>query len=89
MLAVVGWPLSELVAPDFMLQDGGRAPSVLNGFFGQDFFNPLPLLATVTIFAGFGYLEYMTALRKVDDKELGKIHRMDMQDVWKFGVAGD
>ena len=30
MLAVVGWPLSELVGPDFMLQDG-RAPSVLNG----------------------------------------------------------
>jgi Chlorophyll A-B binding protein len=89
MLAVVGWPASEMVAPDFMLQEGGRAPSVLNGFFGQDFFNPLPLLATIAVFAGLGYFEYTTALRKIDDKELGKIHRLDMQDVWKYGVAGD
>ena len=89
MLAVVGWPLSELVAPDFMLQEGGRCPSVLNGFFGQDFFNPVPLLATIAIFAGLGVFEYNTALRKVDDKKLGKIHRQDMQDVWKYGVAGD
>merc|ERR1711957_332180 len=37
MLAVVGWPLSELVAPSWMLRDG-CAPSVLNGF------NPLSFL---------------------------------------------
>lgn len=30
MLAVVGWPLSELVGPDFMLVNGA-VPSVLNG----------------------------------------------------------
>lgn len=82
MLAVVGWPLSELVAPDFMLQDG-RAPSVLNGF------NPVSFLVTAVAFGAFGFFEYKTALRKVDDKPLGMIHKQDMADVWEYGVAGD
>jgi len=82
MLAVVGWPLSELVAPDWMLQDG-RAPSVLNGF------NPLSFLATLAAFGAFGFFEYKTALRKVDDKTLGVIHAKDMAQVWDLGVAGD
>ena len=82
MLAVVGWPLSELVAPSFMLQDG-RAPSVLNGF------NPISFVGFAAIFGALGYFEFKTALRRVDDKEFGKIHREDMADVWKWGVAGD
>jgi hypothetical protein len=82
MLAVVGWPLSELVAPDWMLQDG-RAPSVLNGF------NPVSFVATVAAFGALGYFEYQTSLRRVSGKELGKIHTEDMSDIWKWGVAGD
>ena len=31
MLAVVGWPLAELVGPDWLLASGHRAPSLLNG----------------------------------------------------------
>ena len=38
MLAVVGWPMSELLAPSWMLQNG-CAPSVLNGV------NPISFLA--------------------------------------------
>lgn len=82
MLAVVGWPVSELVAPDWMLQDG-CAPSVLNGF------NPLSFLATIAAFGTLGYFEFKTSLRRVDDKELGRIHKEDMENIWKYGVAGD
>jgi len=82
MLAVVGWPLSELIAPDWMLQDG-RAPSVLNGF------NPLSFFATVAVFGALGYFEFKTSLRRVDDKELGMIHKEDMAEIWKWGVPGD
>jgi Chlorophyll A-B binding protein len=80
MLAVVGWPMSELVAPSWMLQDNGCAPSVLNGFN-----NPISFLA----FAAFGWFEVKTALRKTDDTTLGKIHHDDMSEIWKYGVAGD
>lgn len=85
MLAVIGWPLSELVAPDWLLQgQNNLAPSVLNGF------NPLTFLATVAIFAGFGFAEYKTALRLNSvGTELGQKHRSDMQNVWKYGVPGD
>ena len=82
MLAVIGWPLSELLAPEWMLQHG-CAPSVLNGF------SPLSFLATATIFGALGFFEYKTSLRRVDDKELGALHKEDMADVWKWGVAGD
>jgi len=82
MLAVVGWPLSELVAPSWMLQDG-CAPSVLNGF------NPLSFIVTVAIFGGFGFFEYMTALRPSASTEMGKLHHKDMEAVWQYGVAGD
>lgn len=82
MLAVVGWPLSELVAPDWMLQNG-CAPSVLNGF------NPLSFLATAAAFGAMGFFEYKTALRRVDNTKLGKIHEEDMSQVWKWGVVGD
>ena len=83
MLAVVGWPMSELVAPDWMLQANGCAPSVLNGF------NPLTFLGVAAAFGALGFLEYKTALRRVDDTKLGSIHEEDMADVWKWGVAGD
>jgi len=82
MLAVVGWPVSELVGPEWMLQNG-CAPSVLNGF------NPISFFATLAAFGAFGFFEYMTSLRRVDDKAYGAIHKEDMQDVWKWGVAGD
>jgi len=81
MLAAAGWPLSEMLAPNFMLQDGGRAPSVLNGF------NPISAIAVLGMFAAFGYAEYTTALRRTADTELGRKHRKDMEQVWEFGVA--
>jgi len=82
MLAVIGWPMSELLAPKWMLVDG-MAPSVLNGF------NPLSFLATAAIFAGIGYFEKETALRYSSQSALGKVHEEDMKDVWEYGVAGD
>jgi len=83
MLAVVGWPLSELVAPSWMLQEGGRAPSVLNGV------NPISALAILTAFAGLGYFEYATSLRRTAGTTMGEKHRSDMSNIWEFGVAGD
>jgi hypothetical protein len=85
MIAVVAWPLSELVAPDWMLQGSNHlAPSVLNGF------NPVSFLATAAIFAGLGFAEFKTSLRiNSIGTELGKKHRADMQDVWQYGVPGD
>jgi len=85
MLAVIGWPLSELVAPNWMLQGSNHlAPSVLNGF------NPASFIVTAAIFAGLGFAEYKTALRiNSVGTELGKKHTKDMQDVWKYGVPGD
>jgi len=84
MLAVIGWPLSELIAPNWMLQGSNHlAPSVLNGF------NPLALLATAAAFGGLGYLEYVTALRPSLTTEIGKKHAEDMKDVWSLGVPGD
>lgn len=83
MLAVIGWPMSELLAPDWMLQKGGCAPSVLNGF------NPLTFLATAAIFGGLGYFEYKTSLRRVNNTPMGKKHSEDMANVWDMGVAGD
>lgn len=59
------------------------APSVLNGF------DPLTFIATAALFGGFGYLEYKTSLRRVDDKPIGKKHAEDMANVWKYGVPGD
>lgn len=83
MLAVVGWPMAELLAPDWLLQANGCAPSVLNGF------NPLTFLGMAAAFGAVGYFEFKTSLRRVDDTKLGKIHEEDMADVWKWGVAGD
>lgn len=84
MLAVIGWPLSELFGPNFMLHGPNHlAPSVLNGF------DPLSFLAVAAIFGGFGYFEYKTSLRRVDDKPLGMKHKEDMANVWKYGVPGD
>jgi hypothetical protein len=82
MLAVIGWPMSELLAPDWMLQNG-MAPSVLNGF------NPVSLIATALFFGAAGFVEFKTSLRRTHDTELGKVHREDMANVWKMGVAGD
>jgi len=84
MLAVVGWPLSELMGPNFMLHGPNHlAPSVLNGF------DPLSFITVAGILGGFGYFEYKTSLRRVDDKELGKKHAEDMANVWQYGVPGD
>lgn len=82
MLAVVGWPLSELVAPSWMLQDG-CAPSVLNGV------NPLSALAILVSFSAFGFFEYKTSIRRTSGTPLGEKHLSDMSNVWNFGVAGD
>lgn len=83
MLAVVGWPLGELLGPKWLLQPGGCAPSVLNGF------NPLTFFATVAIFGAFGFFEYKTSLRNTADTPSGKQHREDMSEIWDLGVAGD
>lgn len=84
MLAVVGWPLSELNGPNFMLHGPSHlAPSVLNGF------DPLSFIAVAGIFGAFGYFEYKTSLRRVDDKPLGIKHMADMTNVWKYGTPGD
>lgn len=83
MLAVVGWPMAELFGPKWLLQEGGCAPSVLNGF------SPVSFLATVAIFAGVGFLEYKTSLRSTYDTPSGKQHREDMAEIWDLGVAGD
>eukprot|EP00559_Dactyliosolen_fragilissimus_P002435 CAMPEP_0184863422 /NCGR_PEP_ID=MMETSP0580-20130426/11024_1 /TAXON_ID=1118495 /ORGANISM="Dactyliosolen fragilissimus" /LENGTH=385 /DNA_ID=CAMNT_0027361741 /DNA_START=3 /DNA_END=1160 /DNA_ORIENTATION=+ len=84
MLAVIGWPLSELYAPNWMLHGKMHlAPSVLNGF------DPLSFIAVAAIFGGFGYLEYKTSLRRTDDKRIGMKHKEDMANVWKYGVPGD
>ena len=82
MLAVVGWPVSEMLAPDFMLQDG-CAPSVLNGF------NPISAAAVVGMFGAIGVLEYFTALRRTYDTPMGQKHFQDMSKIWDNGVAGD
>lgn len=83
MLAVVGWPMSELLAPDWMLQDGGCAPSVLNGV------NPLSFLAIAAFLGASSFFEYKTALRPSLDTPMGKLHAKDMSAIWKYGVAGD
>jgi len=84
MLAVVGWPLAELIGPNWMLHGVNNvSPSVMNGF------DPLSFLAVAAIFGGFGYFEYKTSLRRVDDKALGKKHAEDMANVWEYGVPGD
>merc|ERR1711990_24953 len=55
MLAVVGWPLAELLNPfGALAYTGGRAPSLLNG--GLDAFAPFLLIAA----AGAAYLEIST-----------------------------
>lgn len=82
MLAVVGWPMSELLAPDWMLQDG-CAPSVLNGV------NPLSFLAIVGFLGAAGYFEMKTSLRSNIGTPMGKQHQKDMSAVWAYGVAGD
>ena len=82
MLAAVGWPMSELLAPSWMLQNG-CAPSVLNGV------NPLSFLAIVGFLGAAGFVEYKTSLRQSLSTPMGKIHKKDMSAVWKFGVAGD
>ena len=82
MLAVVGWPLSEMIAPGFMLQDG-RAPSVLNGF------NIVTALSVLAALSALGWFEFQTSLRRTIDTPMGKQHRKDMSAIWEYGVAGD
>eukprot|EP00571_Detonula_confervacea_P015586 CAMPEP_0172308314 /NCGR_PEP_ID=MMETSP1058-20130122/8943_1 /TAXON_ID=83371 /ORGANISM="Detonula confervacea, Strain CCMP 353" /LENGTH=368 /DNA_ID=CAMNT_0013020699 /DNA_START=72 /DNA_END=1178 /DNA_ORIENTATION=- len=82
MLAAVGWPMSELLAPSWMLQNG-CAPSVLNGV------NPLSFLAIVGAIGAAGYFEFKTSLRPSASTPMGKLHEKDMSAVWKYGVAGD
>jgi light-harvesting complex II chlorophyll a/b binding protein 4 len=82
MLAVIGWPMSELLAPSWMLQDG-CAPSVLNGV------NPLSFLAIAGFLGAAGYFEKQTSLRSNIDTPMGKQHKKDMSAIWQYGVAGD
>jgi len=82
MLAAVGWPMSELLAPSWMLQHG-CAPSVLNGV------NPLSFLAIAGFLGAAGFFEYKTSLRQSLSTPMGKLHEKDMSAVWKYGVAGD
>lgn len=82
MLAAVGWPMSELLAPSWMLQDG-CAPSVLNGV------NPLSGLAIAAFIGAAGWFELKTSLRASQSTPMGRIHERDMSGVWKYGVAGD
>merc|ERR1711906_21554 len=78
MLAVVGWPMSELLAPSWMLQDG-CAPSVLNGV------NPLSFLAIAGFLGAAGYFEFKTSLRASQSTPMGKMHEKEMSAVWKYG----
>ena len=78
MLAVVGWPMSELLAPSWMLQDG-CAPSVLNGV------NPLSFLGIVAFLGAAGLFEYRTSLRASQATPMGRMHERDMSAVWKYG----
>jgi len=82
MLAVIGWPMSELLAPSWMLQNG-CAPSVLNGV------NPLSFLAIAGALGAAGYFEYKTAFRGSQSTPMGKMHEKDMSAIWKYGVPGD
>lgn len=82
MLAVVGWPLSELLAPNFMLQDG-LAPSVLNGV------SPVSAIAILAVLGAFSLFELATWNRRTAGTKLGDIHLEDMKNVWTDGVAGD
>jgi len=82
MLAAVGWPMSEMLAPSWMLQNG-CAPSVLNGV------NPLTFLSIVGFLGAAGWFELKTSLRASQSTPMGKMHEQDMGAVWKYGVAGD
>eukprot|EP00560_Eucampia_antarctica_P008858 CAMPEP_0197822796 /NCGR_PEP_ID=MMETSP1437-20131217/51_1 /TAXON_ID=49252 ORGANISM="Eucampia antarctica, Strain CCMP1452" /NCGR_SAMPLE_ID=MMETSP1437 /ASSEMBLY_ACC=CAM_ASM_001096 /LENGTH=392 /DNA_ID=CAMNT_0043421597 /DNA_START=62 /DNA_END=1240 /DNA_ORIENTATION=+ len=84
MLAVVGWPLAELLGPNWMLHGPNHiSPSVLNGF------DPLSFIAVAGILGGLGFFEYKTSLRRVDDTPIGQKHKEDMKNVWRYGVPGD
>lgn len=84
LLAVVGWPMSELLAPSWMLQgEGGCAPSVLNGV------NPLSALTILGFLTSASYFEYKTSLRRTQTTPMGRMHERDMSAIWKYGVAGD
>lgn len=82
MLAAIGWPMSELLAPSWMLQNG-CAPSVLNGV------NPLSFIAIAGFLGAAGWFEYKTSLRQSLSTPMGKMHEKDMSAVWKYGVSGD
>ena len=71
MLAVIGWPMSELLAPEWMLRANGCAPSVLNGF------NPVSFLSVVAAFGAIGFFEYKTSLRRNCDTPFGKMYDVD------------
>lgn len=86
MLAVVGWPVSEMLGPKFLLQEGGTAPSVLNGF-GHSY--GISLLGVLAFFGAYGVFEFKTSLRSTATTEFGQMHEKDMEKVWKYGVAGD
>merc|ERR1711957_837698 len=84
MLAVIGWPISELISPNWLLQGPNHlAPSVLNGV------SPITFVTITAIFAAFGFLEYKTAFRRTNTSKLGLKHQEDFKDVWKYGAPGD
>lgn len=88
MLCAAGWPMSELKAPDWLLAEGGRAPSVLNGHF----FNSPAILATLAAFAAFASLELRAISTPKKETLYGHVHAQDyaeIEDEWPWGVAGD
>ena len=83
MLAVLGWPMAELVSPKGLLTESGCAPSILNGFtFASG-------ASVVVVFGALGAFEYLTSLRKGSESALSAKHKEDYADIWEYGVAGD
>lgn len=82
MLAVVGWPVSELLGPEALLQDD-RAPSVLNGF------SVYTGVATLLAFSALALFELNTWNRRTVGTPMGNTHIQDMKNIWHIGVAGD
>jgi hypothetical protein len=89
MLAAVGWPVAEMLAPDFMLNPDGRVPSLLNGGLVSFTNGGLPLFSVLGLLAAFAKFEQDTAFKFKGDTKLGKLHQLDMGCVWEYGIAGD
>ena len=90
MLCAAGWPLSELnpAFDGFLLADGGRAPSILNGHF----FDSPTFLFVALFFAELGRREILNIRVPKRSQMYGHLHTLDLkaiEDEWPYGVAGD